>query len=183
MNYYIDLTIKPDSEMRESVLFNKVYAKFHKALVALSSNSIGISFPEYKVKLGHVFRIHGDSVLLQDLQKLNWLGGLHGYCHLSDVQKNPNEVRYRVISRIQSNMTQSKLNRLIKRNSISQEEIKLYKAKMFTKGLDNPYVEFESGSNGHRHRRYIQFGMVSDFPVAGEFDSFGLSKKATIPWF
>ena len=27
-------------------------------------------------------------------------------------------------------------------------------AKMFTKGLDNPYLELENASNGHNRRRY-----------------------------
>jgi len=54
---------------------------------------------------------------------------------------------------------------------------------MFTQGLDNPYLELESGSNGHKHRRYIQFGELLDAPVKGEFDQFGLSKVATVPWF
>jgi len=41
---------------------------------------------------------------------------------------------------------------------------------MFSRGLDNPYVELVSGSNGQRHRRYIEFGELLDNPVAGEFD-------------
>ena len=81
-------------------------------------------------------------------------------------------------------MSQSKLNRLIKRGSISESEVKAYKAKMFAKGLDNPYVELESDSNGNKHRRYFQFGALVDTSIAGVFDGFGLSKeKATVPWF
>ena len=80
-------------------------------------------------------------------------------------------------------MTQSKLNRLIKRGSISQEQVKEYRTKMFTKGLDNPYVELVSGSNGQKHRRYIEFGPLLANPTEGAFDQFGLSKTATVPWF
>lgn len=54
---------------------------------------------------------------------------------------------------------------------------------MFSQGLDAPYLELQSASNGHRHRRYIEFGELLDAPVRGEFDSFGLSKTATVPWF
>ncbi|MBL1320922.1 MAG: type I-F CRISPR-associated endoribonuclease Cas6/Csy4 [Methylophaga sp.] len=32
-------------------------------------------------------------------------------------------------------------------------------------------------------RRYIHFGEFLEQPVLGEFDSFGLSKTATVPWF
>jgi len=32
MNHHIDIKINPDAEMRENVLLNKVYTKFHKRL-------------------------------------------------------------------------------------------------------------------------------------------------------
>ena len=54
---------------------------------------------------------------------------------------------------------------------------------MFSQGLDYPYLELISCSNGEKHRRYIQFGDLKDTSVEGSFDSFGLSLQATIPWF
>jgi len=80
-------------------------------------------------------------------------------------------------------MTSAKLRRLIKRGSISAEEAKKYKAKMFTQGLDNAYLELDSSSNCHKHRRYLEFGELISSPVLGGFDQFGLSKIATVPWF
>lgn len=183
MNFYLDIKIKPDAEMRENVLLNKTYTKLHKALFTLKSTEIGVGFPCYKVMLGDVIRLHGTEAKLTELQSSDWLGGLKGYCTISLIQAIPADVSYRNISRIQSNMTEAKLRRLIKRGSISEEETKSYKAKMFQKGLDNPYFELESGSNGHKHRRYIQFGELLSEPVNGEFDQFGLSKTATVPWF
>jgi len=184
MNHYIDIIIKPDAEMRENLLLNKVYSKLHKALVDLKSTDIGVSFPRYEIILGEVIRLHGSEIKLSELQDTGWLGGLKGYCNVSDIRLVPSsEAHYRTVSRIQSNMTEAKLRRLIKRGSISGSELKTYKAKMFTKGLDNPYLELESSSNGHKHRRYIQFGELIGEPVEGFFDQFGLSKTATIPWF
>lgn len=183
MDSYIEITIKPDAEMRENVLLNKVYTKLHKALVTLKSDCIGVSFPNYKARLGCVMRIHSNDAMLHDLTGLNWLGGIVGYCDMSDTKAVPSECGYRTISRIQSTMSQSKLKRLIKRGSISDEQVKSYKANMFTKGLDNPYLELESSSNGHKHRRHLQFGEVKKEPVLGCFDQFGLSKCATVPWF
>ena len=111
------------------------------------------------------------------------LGGLQGYCTISSTQEIPVQVLYRNISRKQSTMTEAKLRRLTKRGSIPPENIKAYKAKMFQQGLDNPYLELQSTSNGHKHRRYLQFGELKPQPVNGEFDRFGLSKTATVPWF
>lgn len=183
MNYYINVLIKPDTEMRLNHLLNTVYTKLHKALCDLGSIHIGVSFPKYKVTLGNVLRLHGSESDLAALQQKSWLGGMSGYGDVSEILAVPNSVQHRTISRKQSTMTQSKLNRLIKRGSITEDEVKQYKAKMFTKGLDNPYLELQSGSNGHKHRRYIEFGELQASPVTGQFDQFGLSKTATVPWF
>lgn len=183
MDSYIDITIKPDEEMRGNVLLNKVYTKLHKALSEQKLTDVGVSFPRYKILLGNVIRIHGGETRLLELGAMSWLGGLSGYCDVSTAQKVPEGTAYRTISRKQSNMTEAKLRRLIKRGSISPEAVKAYKAKMFEKGLDNSYLELESASNGHKHRRYIQFGELRTTPVQGMFDQFGLSKNATVPWF
>ena len=183
MNHYIDIRINPDAEMRENVLLNKVYTKFHKRLHDLASSDIGVSFPEYNIKLGRILRIHGTNQRLQILQSENWLGGLVGYCDVSEVQQIPDQTSYRTVSRKQSNMTDAKLRRLIKRGSIKSDEIKCYKARMFQQGIDNPFLELDSTSNGHKHRRYLSFGDLQKRATVGNFDQFGLSKQATIPWF
>jgi CRISPR-associated endonuclease Csy4 len=183
MEFYIDITLTPDAEIPVNRLLNAVYTKLHKSLVDLKADNIGVSFPSYHVLLGNCLRIHGSNNSLAELQQLNWVGGMSGYCQISDVVVVPQNCQFRTIKRIQTTMSQSKLKRLIKRASITDEEIKTYKAKMFSKGLDNPYVELESASNGHKHRRYISFGVLLEKPVIGAFDQFGLSKTATIPWF
>lgn len=183
MDSYIDINLKPDAEMPLNWLLNSVYAKLHKALIDARSVDLGVSFPKVKVTLGNTLRLHGEQSKLESFVSADWLGGLIGYCKVSQVLAVPETVQYRTVSRKQSTMTQSKLNRLIKRGSISQEQQKEYRVKMFSKGLDNPYLELKSNSNGQRHRRYIEFGELLDKPVAGDFDKFGLSKIATIPWF
>jgi CRISPR-associated endonuclease Csy4 len=169
--------------MRLNVLLNTVYTKLHKALCDLQTTKIGVSFPKYEVTLGDVLRIHGDESALNALQGRDWIGGMSGYCEVSDVRPIPADVKYRTVARKQTTMSNAKLKRLQKRGTITKEEVKAYKAKLFTKGLDNPYLELVSGSNGHRHRRYIEFGLLLNSPVEGNFDQFGLSKTATVPWF
>ena len=183
MDHYVDIKLLPDAEIPATVLMNAVYTKLHKALCDIGSKTMGVSFPKYKVTLGNVLHIHGAILDLNDLQGINWLGGMNGYCNVSEITPVPADTKFRTVSRKQTTMSQSKLNRLIKRGSIPENEIKRYKAKMFTKGLDNPYVELVSGSNGQKHRRYIEFGELLDHPILGEFDQFGLSKTATVPWF
>lgn len=183
MDSYINIDLKPDAEMRLNVLLNTVYTKFHKALCDVKSTNIGVSFPEYEVMLGGVLRIHGESSALRDLQGINWLGGIAGFCEVSDILSVPSETKYRNISRKQPVMSNSKLRRLIKRGTIVEEDIKKYRAEMFKSGIDNPYVELVSGSNAQKHRRYFEFGQILETPVPGKFNQFGLSKTATVPWF
>jgi len=183
MEFYLDIKIIPDEEIPIYFIRNKVYTKFHKALSTLQATDIGVSFPNYKAKLGDTIRIHGTEDSLSRLQTTNWIGGLSGYCSVSAAQNIPPDAKHRTISRVQTNMSAAKLRRILKRGSISEDEAKQYMAKMFSQGLDNPYLELVSNSNGQQHRRYIQFGEIVDSPVTGAFDSFGLSKTATVPWF
>ena len=183
MDHYIDVKIKPDAEMQENLLLNSLYSKLHKALHDLKSHDIGVSFPEYHVKLGKLLRIHGHANTLKALQQTNWIAGLSGYCDISQISLIPEVKGYRTVSRVRTTMSASKLRRLKKRNTMSTSDIKNYKAKMFAQSLDNPYLELTSSCNGQKYRRYIKFGELVDQPQAGQFDYFGLSKTATIPWF
>ncbi len=183
MNYYIDIKLVPNKEIRENVLLNQIYTAFHKRLYDLKSTNIAVSFPQYRLKLGRLFRIHGSKEALEKLNEKDWLGKYSKNCKVTTIEAIPTEIQYRTISRIQQNMTEAKLRRLIKRGSIPEEDIKKYRIKMFQGGFDNPYVELVSMSNGQLHRRFIEFGKLQDKEVKGEFDLFGLSKGSTIPWF
>ncbi|WP_435276210.1 type I-F CRISPR-associated endoribonuclease Cas6/Csy4 [Psychrobium sp. nBUS_13] len=184
MEYYIDIKLLPDAEMRLNVLLDKVYTKFHKALFDLKATDLGVSFPEVKVLLGSKIRIHGSAEKLNELMNIQWIGGLIGYCQCTEILEIPSDVKYRNISRWQSNMSESHLRRLKKRGTIKDDEVKAYKAKMFAAQMTTlPYVELDSVSNGKHHRRYIETGDIQDSSTSGNFDFFGLSKTATIPWF
>ncbi|SFK97851.1 CRISPR-associated protein, Csy4 family [Nitrosomonas aestuarii] len=183
MNHYIDISILPDPEFPATVLMNSLYSKFHKVLYELHATTIGVSFPRHQLTLGNLLRVHGNRSLLYSIQQFNWIGAMSGYCKISEVSPVPTDTKFRTVSRKQTNMSNAKLNRLIKRGTITEQQVKNYKAKMFSKGMDIPYLELQSASNGHKHRRYIEFGELLDEPVQGQFDQFGLSKSATVPWF
>jgi len=183
MDYYLDIRLMPKKEMRENILLNQLYSSFHKRLYDLKSTTIGVSFPEYRLKLGRLLRIHGKKEDLERLEEKDWLGKYRDFCKVGTITVVPKDVEYRTVSRVQQNMTEAKLRRLIKRGSISDEEVNKYRIKMYKGGLDNPFVELVSMSNGQRHRRFIEFGNLKDTAIEGGFDQFGLSTTATIPWF
>ncbi len=188
MTHYIDIRLQPKKEIRENILLNQLYSAFHKQLYELKSNNIAVSFPEYRLKLGRLFRIHGSKENLEKLQSKEWLKKDITYYKLSDINAIPNKVKYRTVYRVQQNMTEAKLRRLIKRakegkGNFNEEDIKKYRIKMYQGGLDNPYVELVSMSNRQLHRRFIAFGELQESEIKDGFDLFGLSKISTIPWF
>ena len=183
MKHFVEIQLIPDPEVPAPVLMNAVFSKLHKVLCDLECKSIGVGFPRAGVTLCDVLRLFGGYESLVLLQQTGWLGAMADYSRIAAILPVPERVKHRTVSRKQRTMSESKLKRLLKRGSITEAEAKAYRAKMFTKGLDNPYVELVSASNGHRHRRYIEFGELQDSPVEGEFDNFGLSKTATVPWF
>lgn len=193
MNSYQDIKIQPDAEMRENWLLNKVYSKLHKAIFDLLATDIGVSFPQVTIKLGDVVRIHSTQERLQQLQSLNWLGGLSGYCKVSEVLPVPDKVNgHQTIFRIRQNMSLARMQKKIayqkskgylKTDDDIKAYEKYYKAKMFKTGLDSPYLELQSTSTTNKYRLYIAFGELQKQSVEGEFNHFGLSKIATTPIF
>ena len=191
MDNYIDIKLLPDPEFKTTTLMNALYAKVHKVLHDLESSTIGVSFPESKHVLGDVLRLHGGIDALSEFATSGWLGGLSGYCLIGNVAPAPEEAKHRTVSRWQSSKSESGLRRAIKRaekrgKPMSDDDISKYRQMIVTEMQTEdslPYLYLQSGSNGHKHRRYIQFGELRDSPVAGSFDTFGLSKTATVPWF
>lgn len=195
MNYYQDIKFLPDAECNLPFLRNTLYTKLHKTIFDLNATDIGISFPESteKEKLGCIIRIHSSKNRLNELQTKNWLGGLSGYCKVSDILPVPTEVKgYQTLSRIRQNMTNPKLKKRVEhqqqQNILDTRDkvkayIKQYKNKMFETGLDDPYLELQSTSTNNKYRLYIEFGQLQAHPTKGNFNRFGLSKTATVPIF
>jgi len=184
MKHYTDILVNSGEMLSQSQLMNLLYNKFHMALVKLKSDQIGVSFPQCQLKPGHIFRVHGDRDLLIKLHDSNWIGDSANKFQVEDIKQIPSIVKYRTISRVRTNMSKSKLARLKRRKSIHGiDEEKSYKAKMYSRGLINPYFDLKSGSTGQCFRLFIQLGELNDKSIGGTFDSYGLSKTGTVPWF
>jgi len=193
MNSFINIRFMEDDEVPMFFIRNKTFTKLHKALHDCKQTTIGVSFPNYKVKLGDTIRLHGDKASLETLQQTNWLGGLVGYCEVGDILPVPENIKsYRIVSRKQPTMTLKKLEKRVAHQKANgklktDEDIKnyerQYKEKMYATSLDNPYLELQSTSNGNRYRVFIEISDLLDRSESGDFNHFGLSNKATIPWF
>lgn len=185
MNYYIEILLKPNDASQEAQVQREVYTKLHHLFVSINNAQIGISFPDYNIKLGRRIRLHGENTNLQQVDQMDWLGeDMSKSCEVSKIRQIPSHVNYRTISRIRPNMSKSKMRRLKRRGSITDKEVEnAYKAKMFSNGLTNPYLDLKSGSTKKIYRLFFNFGPLLDHPIEGRFDCYGLSNNATIPWF
>lgn len=194
MTGYISIQLSSDEECPLWFLRNALFAKLHKAIYDLNANDIAVSFPQAKQNvLGSVIRIHSAKEKLVELQNLNWLGGLSGYCKVSEVLPVPDKIKgYQNLSRIRQNMTDSKLKKRIEyqkeQGILSTDDeirayVKQYKNKMFKTGLSDPYLELQSVSTQQKYRIYIKFSDLLEQAIDGEFNRFGLSKTATVPVF
>lgn len=191
MDYYIEITLLPDPEFPASTLMNAMFNKLHKTLFDLQSNQIGVSFPDYGKTLGDRLRLHGKEEGLTKLNETNWLGRMKDYCQQSLIQPIPDNVQYRTVFRHQDTRSNAKIRRLLNRQeqgkrgtkpALTKQDIDAYQNERDNAYQNGPYLDLNS-SKGQRYRRYILMGELLGLPNDGEFDQFGLSKTATIPWF
>ena len=186
MDYYLDIKLQPDPDFVPSMLMNALFSKLHRALVENTQLTIGVSFPEYSLSplgLGGCLRLHGKQQDLESLLSTSWLTGMLDHVVFETVLAVPSNTSYITVKRVQA---KSNLERLIrrsaKRKGISEEEArKAYQAAKPEK-LRLPFLTLNSQSSGERFSLFIK-QEKQEKPQSGEFNRYGLSQTATIPWF
>ncbi|RUO42769.1 type I-F CRISPR-associated endoribonuclease Cas6/Csy4 [Aliidiomarina taiwanensis] len=192
-------------------LFTQVHLALVEQKAPNNRVPFGVSFPEYKcfndkgkaVKtLGRKLRVfaHTEQLLDQlDLQK--WLMRLTDYLHIKSVQAVPSEVKsHVVVSRYQpvKNLERT-TRRLAKRQGISFEEalkqqnqrfaeLNGYSLKQAEEHYHNPvvkefpFIKISSLSSGNNYSLHIvQRAMAKE--CKGDFNTYGLSNGATVPYW
>jgi CRISPR-associated endonuclease Csy4 len=184
MNFYLDININPHLDIHSNKAMGFLFQNVHKSIVALGIGKIAISFPKAgQYSVGSILRLHGSEHDLSLFVTNDFLIRIKPYSFLSNVKAIPNEVLFKKISRIRSNMSKSKLNRLLRRGTITADKISGYMDKMLKNSLNNSYIDLYSESTNRTFRMFFQFSEILSNPSEGEFDSYGLSDEATIPWF
>ncbi|WP_127958207.1 type I-F CRISPR-associated endoribonuclease Cas6/Csy4 [Serratia microhaemolytica] len=183
MDYHLELCVLPDNEFTQTDLLNALYAKLHRVLLPLTHGRVGVSFPNYKKTLGNCLRLHGTQRDLQPLMAGEWLQGMRDYIRISPVTPIPDKVRYRTVRRVQSKSAHNKRRRSVAKGWLTEEQALIRIPDTQQQEIKLPYSEMYSLSTGNRMRLYIQHGALVDTAVTGEFNAYGLSHSATIPWF
>jgi CRISPR-associated endonuclease Csy4 len=186
MDRYIDIRVLPDPEFAPSQLMSTLFAKFHRCLVHLHADDIGVSFPEVDAArpgLGAVLRIHGTDDAIGRLINVEWLTGMRDHVAISGVQAVPECVGYRRVRRVQAKSSAERIRRRqMRRHQWTEAEARERIPESVGRTLSLPYVTMESGSS---HQRFLLFidQQEAGGSVVGSFNAYGLSSSATVPWF
>lgn len=188
MEHYQDIKILPDPEFPVNVLMNALFSKLHRALVRLGSNEIGVSFPKVnndKPTLGNVLRLHGSADALQGLQQENWLVGMRDHTDLSEIAPVPEHARYCRVKRVQAKSSADRLRRRYckRHEGVTLQDAETLIPNSVEEHLNLPYLQLISESTKQRFRLFIEHETDLSNRIVGEFNTYGLSRNATVPWF
>ena len=185
MDHYLDIRLLPDPEFPAPILMKALFAKLHRTLVAQRAVDIGVSFPAAQAShLGGVMRLHGSSGRLNEHMAQQWLQGMRDHLDISDIAPVPETAGYCQVRRVQAKSSSERLQRrYLKRHpDVDQKRV----AELFTaekeRRLALPYLRIRSASSDQQFLLFIQQTPVTT-PQTGDFNSYGLSSTATLPWF
>ncbi|MGA0583287.1 MAG: type I-F CRISPR-associated endoribonuclease Cas6/Csy4 [Castellaniella sp.] len=185
--HYIDVRLLPDPDFSQAHLLGALYAKFHRALVELGTHEIGVSFPQYSMQprtLGSVLRVHGGDDALNALLSTGWLRGMRDHVELGVLSAVPQAVQHRHLLRRQFKTSVDRLrHRRMRRKGETYEQAVQAIPDGVERQPDLPFVQLRSASTGQRFCLFLALGDPEPQSVAGEFNAYGLSSTATLPWF
>lgn len=193
MKYYIEITLLPDAETGLGFLWQKMYQQIHLALVEIKDANekvnVGVSFPKYGGKtfpLGDTVRLFGKTP--EDLKAIrldHWLERLSDYVSMTGVQEVPQHIEtHACFKRKQPKMDfMKRVEKQAKRHGVSIEAA-LEHFKNYDKNnmLTLPFVSVYSQTWKQHFPLFIEKSGTPSY-MAGPFDTYGLSKEATVPWF
>ena len=193
MKNYVEITLLPSIDISAYFLWEKVYQQLHMAFVEIKDADnkidVGAAFPDYKQdkksRLGRKLRLFastGDRLDSLNLKKR--LSSLSDYVHVTSIRDVPEKIEgYACFKRNQPKINNVRLaRRMAKRKNINYEEALLHFQSRDEKMSMLPFINMKSQSTDNRFRLFIEKS-DSDSQVTGTFNSYGLSKTATVPWF
>lgn len=187
MNHYLDIRIQPDPEFSTQLLMNALYSKLHRALVQLESKRIGVSFPGHSQKpkgLGDTLRLHSEKDHLVTLMAESWLKGMVDHVNVGDIALVPADAKNRVVRRVQKKTNVERVRRrYARRHDVPMEQARATIPESAEQTVSLPFAMLTSQSSGEKFPLFIQHAPVQEEAVEGEFNTYGLSKGGTVPWF
>lgn len=185
--HFIDIAVVPDPETSVPQLFTALYGRLHFALVERGSGDIGVSFPRYSVtprSLGNMVRLHGGESALRELMASDWLKGVRDHVRLSELAPVPSNASHRVVRRRQFKTNVERLRRRrMKRKGETEAQAAAAIPETVERRPGLPFAHLRSHSTGQPFCLFVSLGPLLEEPVPGDFNTYGLGGKATVPWF
>lgn len=188
--HYINITLLPDPEFNHAHLLGALVAKLHRALVQGQTTDIGVSYPQHigqpltKRTLGAVLRLHGTPEALQRLMGQDWLKGMRDHTQVDELLPVPANAQHRTVLRRQFKTNADRLRRRrMERKGETNEQAAAAIPDTVERRPDLPFVQLRSSSTGQPFCLCVEHGPLQGLPVAGDFNTYGLGRGATVPWF
>lgn len=184
MDFYLEITILPDSEFKDTMLMSELFSKLHLFLAQRRKGDIGVSFPNVGITLGNILRLHGTQEALNQLITTNWLGLMLDHVNVSNILQVPDGSKHRAVRRVQVKSSVERLRRrsILKGWLTEEESIKQIPLSN-EKRLKLPFVQLKSLSSRQGFRLFIEHGPLKDKNESGVFTFYGLGGSTTVPWF
>jgi len=187
MDHYINIILRPDPEVNVQQLMSVLFEKIHHALVDLKSTKIGVSFPHAaanKAHLGDCLRLHGNQNDLNVLLKARGLTSFRDHLNVTEPCLVPISAQHCIVKRVQVKSSPERLRkRLMRRHNIDLSQAIERIPDKIAQVTKLPYISFSSQSTGQTFRLFINQSKPQTEQIIGEFNTFGLSQLATVPWF
>lgn len=186
-SHYIELSLIPSAEMLQSELMGFVLENIHKEIVKYQGR-IGLSFPAYLEgrTLGATIRLFGNEndigEIFVKLQKLA------DYVIFQEPNEIPKTYEFATFSRYRPKIpTNSDLKRMeLRSQKAGFSEVEIYRRKeewlKKSRASFVPFVYLKSSSTEQRMPLFIKMQKQTR-EEEGIFNSYGLSKSATVPIF
>ena len=187
MNRYLEIKLLPDPDFSSGILMNALFSRLHLALAAQREVNIGISFPDWKpngLTLGARLRLHGKGGELEKIMQREWTGGVQDHATMGAITEVPAHAGHRVVRRVQAKSNpERERRRLMRRKNISAEAAREIIPDRNAQRLKLPCLILTSRSTGQQFRLFIEHLPLQEQAVEGTFSAYGLSPRATVPWF
>ena len=196
LGYYIELRLRPDPEVAPTHLLAALYTRVHRALAAQGSTNIAVTFPDYSAErhaLGERLRLHGSEADLQPWATGQWMGSMRDHISAAPLAPVPAGARHRTLRRVQVKSSPERLRRRLMKHlqvkdvQLSEEQACAQARARIPDGAARttnlPYVQLASTSTAQQFKLFLALGEEQNNVQTGEFNAYGLSTTATVPWF
>ena len=186
MDHYLDVLFDASVDFPLVNQMASFYQGVHSYLVE-SKAQLGVTLPEMRLRsrspLGSFIRLHGEKKALIAFCKSSFLLRIRSPFRMNEILSVPSISQHRTFWRHQPKSMIQMRKRAMKRHALTEEQaVERYPLETQAHSL-LPYLELRSLSTRQSFKLFFVQGATQSKPVSGEFNTYGLSSTATLPWF